>query len=219
MSDDEKKGGYRIEYASSARAKCKGPKPCAGSAIPKGALRLGTLVDFRGKQAFSWRHWGCTTEKMITNIKAKVGDSADALDGYDDLNDDDKAKLQAAFESGKVAEEDIPETAKKAEGDEEEAPKKKRAAPKKKKAKKDDDMDEDDEDEAPPPKKKRGPPKKAEEDAEPKPKKKAAPKKKKADDESAGEEGGAEEVGKKRKRAPPKSKKKDSDVDEVEDDD
>lgn len=90
MSDNEgatKKSGYRLEYASSARAKCKGvfgltlspqsrrdvdffsfykgAKPCTGkkvsnacmkssymgflgTPIPKGTLRVGSIVDFRG---------------------------------------------------------------------------------------------------------------------------------------------------------------------------
>lgn len=71
MSGDEggstKKSGYRLEYASSARAKCKGthssitttnlnlnftpfigPKPCAGTPITKGELRIGSIVDFKG---------------------------------------------------------------------------------------------------------------------------------------------------------------------------
>lgn len=36
---------YRIEYAPSGRAACKGPQPCNGSKIEKGALRLGAVVD------------------------------------------------------------------------------------------------------------------------------------------------------------------------------
>ncbi|KAG2353537.1 hypothetical protein BDR07DRAFT_702010 [Suillus spraguei] len=120
MSDNEgttKKSGYRLEYATSARSKCKGPKPCAGSPITKGELRVGSVVDFRGNTSYAWRHWGCTTAKIISNMKSQF-ESADELDGFDDLKDEDKERLRKAWEEGKVADEDIPETARKAPGEE-----------------------------------------------------------------------------------------------------
>ncbi|KAG2068407.1 zf-PARP-domain-containing protein [Suillus decipiens] len=174
MSDNEgttKKSGYRLEYASSARSKCKGPKPCAGSPIAKGELRVGSVVDFRGNTSYAWRHWGCTTAKIISNMKSQF-ESADELDGFDDLKDEDKERLRKAWEEGKVADEDIPETARKAPGeeaeDDEEKPKKRAPA----KAKKDASGEDGEK-----PKRKRAPAKakKAEdegdEDAEDKPKK------------------------------------------------
>jgi hypothetical protein len=83
-----------------------------------------------------WRHWGCTTPKILSNMKVQFS-SADELDGFEDLNDEDKDRVRHAFDEGKVADEDIPETARKAGGDDEaeegeEKPKKKRAPPKKK---------------------------------------------------------------------------------------
>ena len=50
----------------------------------------------------------------------KQFESAADLDGYDDLKPEDQEKVNKAWEEGHVAEEDIPETAKKPEGDEEE---------------------------------------------------------------------------------------------------
>ncbi|EIW77057.1 zf-PARP-domain-containing protein [Coniophora puteana RWD-64-598 SS2] len=220
MSDTEgsgKKSGYRLEYASSARAKCKGPKPCAGNTIGKGELRLGSIVDFRGNTSFAWRHWGCTTTKIISNMKNSF-ESADELDGYEDLKDEDQERIRKAWDDGKVADEDIPETARKPdngeeEEEEEEKPKKKRAPRKKK------DEDEDDEkpkkpaarkprakkaaaavsdaeavteDEKP---KKRSAAKKPAAKKEKAPVKKRAPKKKKADSEESGEDFGDELVG------------------------
>ncbi|EGO03483.1 hypothetical protein SERLA73DRAFT_45622 [Serpula lacrymans var. lacrymans S7.3] len=141
MSDAEgtskKSSGYRLEYAASARAKCKGPKPCSGTTIPKGELRVGTVVDFRGNTSFAWRHWGCTTSKIISNMKSQFEDAAE-LDGFEELNEKDQNKIRKAWEDGKVADEDIPETARKPQGDDaeeedEEKPKKKRAPAKKKK--------------------------------------------------------------------------------------
>lgn len=58
------------------------------------------------------------------------------LDGYDELNDEDKARVDKAWEDGHVADEDIPESARKPaaddEDEDEEKPKKKPATRKKK---------------------------------------------------------------------------------------
>jgi Poly(ADP-ribose) polymerase and DNA-Ligase Zn-finger region len=96
----------------------------------------------------AWRHWGCTTPIIISNMK-KSFSSADELDGFDDLQPGDQDKVRKAWEDGHVADEDIPETARKAEGgdDAEEAKAKKKRAPAKK----------DDEGEAAKPKKSRAP--------------------------------------------------------------
>ncbi|EJD41721.1 zf-PARP-domain-containing protein, partial [Auricularia subglabra TFB-10046 SS5] len=109
-------GGYRIEYAASGRAKCKGPKPCMGTQIEKGAMRLGSLVDIGGHTNFSWKHWGCVTARVLTNIKKSIGEAAE-LDGYEDLRPGDQAKLDVAWEEGHVADADIPDTARKPEKD------------------------------------------------------------------------------------------------------
>ncbi|TFK70796.1 zf-PARP-domain-containing protein [Pluteus cervinus] len=154
---EEKTTSYRLEYAHSGRSSCKGPKPCTGTNIPKGALRLGTPVDFRGNKSFAWRHWGCTTKKVIENIKKNFEDASE-LDGYEDLKPEDQAKIRQAYRDGHVANEDIPETARKPareEGGEkidEEKPKKEHDHAKKKV------VDEDSEK----PKNKRAPRKKAE---------------------------------------------------------
>jgi hypothetical protein len=99
-------------------------------------------------------------------------ESADELDGFDDLKDEDKERLRKAWEEGKVADEDIPETARKAPGEEaeedEEKPKKRAPA----KAKKDAGGEDGEK-----PKRKRAPAKakkvedEGDEDAEDKPKK------------------------------------------------
>ncbi|KAI0341288.1 zf-PARP-domain-containing protein [Trametopsis cervina] len=143
MSGDEgggKKAGYRLEYANSARAKCKGPKPCNGTPIGKDELRFGSTVDFKGNTSFAWRHWGCVTAKIITNMK-KSFDEPDELDGFDELQEDDQEKVRKAWTDGHVADEDIPDSARKPgdggdddDDDELEKPKKKAAAPKGKKA-------------------------------------------------------------------------------------
>ncbi|KAF7975544.1 hypothetical protein HWV62_9383 [Athelia sp. TMB] len=222
MSDDEggKKSGYRLEYAASARAKCKGPKPCqgertmtafpgdadavsAGTPIGKGELRVGTLVDIGGNTSFAWRHWGCITPKILSNMKKSFGEAAE-LDGYDELRAEDRARVDAAWAEGRVADADVPESARKpakdGEDDAEEKPKKKRA-PAKKKAKAASDAEEDEEEK---PKRKRAPAKKKakaasdaeDEEEEEKPKKKRAPPKKAAEKAKAAP----------KKRAPKKKK-------------
>jgi hypothetical protein len=74
------------------------------------------------------------TPKVLKNVIAAIGDAAD-LDGYELLNDDDKARVDAAWAAGAVADEDVPESARKAdaEGDDdgEDKPKKRKAPAKK----------------------------------------------------------------------------------------
>lgn len=138
MSD--KLTGYRVEYASSNRSKCKGPKPCSGTVITKGTLRFGTLVEIHGIQSFQWKHWGCVTPKVLEKIRGQFSDATE-LDGFDELTETDKSKIVKAYEEGHVADEDIPDSARKLEG--EEQPKQK-AAGKKKASKKDEDAAEGD---------------------------------------------------------------------------
>lgn len=66
----------------------------------------------------------------------KIHEEAEDLDGFEDLETEDQEKVRKAWEDGHVADEDIPETARKPDADEdeeddEEKPKKKRG-PKKK---------------------------------------------------------------------------------------
>jgi hypothetical protein len=60
------------------------------------------------------------TPEILSNVKSAAGNPSD-LDGYDDLKPEDKEKVNKAWEEGKVAEEDIPESAKKPQSDDEEA--------------------------------------------------------------------------------------------------
>ena len=57
--------------------------------IAEGALRLGTRVDIGGDRVSTkWRHCvpGCVTDRVLSNIKAAVGDSAEDIDGFADLD-------------------------------------------------------------------------------------------------------------------------------------
>lgn len=83
-----------------------------------------------------WRHWGCITKKIIENMKKSFEDASE-LDGYEELKAEDQARVTKAWEDGEVADEDIPPSARKPEGEDgaEEKPKKAaKKAPAKKKA-------------------------------------------------------------------------------------
>lgn len=97
---------YRVEYARSGRSACKGPIPCKGTKIPKGALRLGTVIEIRGDRSLVWRHWGCVTDRIITNLRDSIGDPED-LDGIEELEELDQKRISDAFANGHVAEEDV----------------------------------------------------------------------------------------------------------------
>ncbi len=56
-----------------------------------------TLIDYRG----------CVTPQQIFNLKESVSDNLQVyFDGYEDLDDEDKARVAKAVEEGHVADED-----------------------------------------------------------------------------------------------------------------
>lgn len=57
---------------------------------------------------------------MIKNVK-EIHPEASDLDGYDDIGEENQAKIIKAWQDGHVAEEDIPESARKKPADGEEA--------------------------------------------------------------------------------------------------
>lgn len=80
----------------------------------------------------AWRHWGCVTPKIISNVKKSFSAASD-LDGFEDLNSEDQAKITKAFNDGKVAEADVTKgPSQLAEEGAEEKPKKRGAASSKK---------------------------------------------------------------------------------------
>ena len=77
------------------------------------------MGSFYGSISSQWRHWGCVTTRIINNMKNSFNE-ADELDGFDDLKDEDQKRVSKAWEEGHVDPEDVPETAKKGDGEEEE---------------------------------------------------------------------------------------------------
>ena len=55
------------------------------------------------------------TPRIIDNMKNSFGE-ADDLDGFDELKDEDQERVQKAWEEGHVADEDIPDSARKPAG-------------------------------------------------------------------------------------------------------
>ncbi|EFP89054.1 uncharacterized protein PGTG_14895 [Puccinia graminis f. sp. tritici CRL 75-36-700-3] len=132
--------GYRVEYASSGRAKCNGRKPCFGTAIPKGQLRFGTWVTLHEKGSFKWRHWGCLTSSVLKNVSTELEDKIEELDGFEDLQPTDQEKIKKAFQDGHIDPSDLPpsavpeKTENPGEEDGKKEVKKRKRAPKKPKA-------------------------------------------------------------------------------------
>ncbi|KAJ5684057.1 PARP-type zinc finger-containing protein C2A9.07c [Penicillium maclennaniae] len=105
-------GSYRFEL-SNGRAGCQN-KECKDNAvkIPKGELRVGSWVESEKFQSYQWRHWGCTTPKVIENIanaweeiRSNENDYS-VLDGYEDLPDALQLKIRTALTQGHVADDD-----------------------------------------------------------------------------------------------------------------
>lgn len=98
---------YRVEYASTGRAKCVGPicsKLAPKANIAKGEMRFGTWVEISTGQfeskGFKWRHYGipccvsvttnlidqgCITDKILKNIQKEFKSIDDELDGFEEL--------------------------------------------------------------------------------------------------------------------------------------
>ncbi|KAJ5155887.1 hypothetical protein N7492_008690 [Penicillium capsulatum] len=106
---------HRFEAASSGRAGCSN-KECKDNKVKigKGELRVGSWIENDRFQSWSWRHWGCTTPKVLENIKAAMEEmqgNSDVkdfsnLDGYDELPEEYQAKIRKALEQGHVDHED-----------------------------------------------------------------------------------------------------------------
>lgn len=76
---------------------------------------VGSLVDVGEQSWFSFRHWGCVTSAQIGNFLAAYGyeSSPEIIQGFEKLTPEDQAKVALAYSVGHVADEDIPETARK----------------------------------------------------------------------------------------------------------
>ena len=95
--------GDSLEIATASRAGCQATE-CKkeGIKIQKGELRLGVFVTIKENQSWRWKHWGCTTPKVIANINETIDGNMDYLDGYDELPEHEKERVSKALEAGHV---------------------------------------------------------------------------------------------------------------------
>jgi hypothetical protein len=49
-----------------------GKKPCKGTKIEKGTLRLGVWVEIQGHGSFKWKHWGCELFQVSCGADANI---------------------------------------------------------------------------------------------------------------------------------------------------
>ncbi|KAJ5211951.1 zf-PARP-domain-containing protein [Penicillium cinerascens] len=107
-------GSYRFEQAPSNRSSCTN-KECKDAKVKilKGELRLGSWIEGERFQGYTWRHWGCTTPKVIENIVTAWKDILPSeepdytmLDGYDELPEDLQLKIRTALTQGHVDDSD-----------------------------------------------------------------------------------------------------------------
>ncbi|GAA5807630.1 hypothetical protein MFLAVUS_001000 [Mucor flavus] len=103
---------YSLEYAKSDRSACNGPKsscPSKDFGIAKGELRLG--VEVLNIHGTKWRHWYCTTPKVLENMKSDFSEPSE-INGWQDLRPEDQERVQRAWEEGEIPENERPEPAK-----------------------------------------------------------------------------------------------------------
>ncbi|KAI9344130.1 hypothetical protein BD770DRAFT_397761 [Pilaira anomala] len=102
---------YTLEYAKSDRSVCNGPKhtcPSKDHGISKGELRLG--VEVTNIHGTKWRHWYCTTAKVIENMKSDFPDPS-SINGWQDLREEDQERVQRAWDEGDIPENERPASA------------------------------------------------------------------------------------------------------------
>ncbi|WVO19689.1 uncharacterized protein IAS62_000979 [Cryptococcus decagattii] len=217
---------YRVELAHTGRAGCNGRKPCNGTKIGKGELRLGVWVEIHGNGSFKWRHWGCTTPEVIKHWKEDFKKPSE-IDGFDEIPEEYQQKITDAWNEGHVKEGDVPASAR-VEKVEENEPEDEKPATKKKATKKATAEAHEDGGSPEAPKKQKTPAKGTKAKDEPKDKneneaehslkkkRKAPVKQAKKEEPEEHEEPAAEETPKKKRKAPAKKDKKGEPSDELE---
>ncbi|KAJ7076375.1 SNF2 family N-terminal domain-containing protein [Mycena belliarum] len=95
---------HAVGYSKSSRAKCHGPE-CKGAPLPVGTLRYGhtTLNDFG--ETVEWRHWGCVSPVILTQLAALT---MDRVAGFSGLSVADQNKIRTAISRRRVDPSDIP---------------------------------------------------------------------------------------------------------------
>ncbi|KAF8967874.1 SNF2 family N-terminal domain-containing protein [Flammula alnicola] len=86
-----------VGYSKSTRAKCHAPPPCKDTLMPVGTLRYGRTVANEIGETVEWRHWGCITPAILTQL-ASIPERS--INGFENLN---KRRMAAPTVNGSPA--------------------------------------------------------------------------------------------------------------------
>ncbi|KAJ7287410.1 SNF2 family N-terminal domain-containing protein [Mycena rebaudengoi] len=99
---------HTVGYSKSSRAKCHGPAPCKGTSLPIGTLRYGQTILNDYGETVEWRHWGCVTASILTQLAALT---MDRVNGFNQLSASDQQKIRKAIARRSVDPADVPASA------------------------------------------------------------------------------------------------------------
>ncbi|KAK0212781.1 SNF2 family N-terminal domain-containing protein [Desarmillaria ectypa] len=91
-------------YSKSIRAKCNGPLPCQGMPMTTGTLRYGRMIAHEHGDKVEWRHWGCITPSILSQLASA---NLDNIYGFRDLRSDDQHRIRKAVSGRRVDPADI----------------------------------------------------------------------------------------------------------------
>ncbi|KAJ6587041.1 SNF2 family N-terminal domain-containing protein [Mycena vulgaris] len=95
---------HAVGYSKSSRAKCHAPQ-CKGTRLPVGTLRYGQTTTNDFGETVEWRHWGCVTPSILTQLAALT---MDRVAGFNQLSVAHQNKIRTAISRRRVDPSDIP---------------------------------------------------------------------------------------------------------------
>ncbi|KNZ72866.1 Putative SWI/SNF-related matrix-associated actin-dependent regulator of chromatin subfamily A member 3-like 1, partial [Termitomyces sp. J132] len=98
-----------LQYSKSMRAKCHGPAPCKGTLMEIGSLRYGLEKSGDFGDTIEWRHWGCVTPPILSDLAAFPVENTT---GFAFLSPEDQQKIRLAISIRRIDPADIPDSAK-----------------------------------------------------------------------------------------------------------
>ncbi|KAG5722646.1 putative SWI/SNF-related matrix-associated actin-dependent regulator of chromatin subfamily A member 3-like 1, partial [Termitomyces sp. T112] len=100
---------HAFGYSKSMRAKCHGPAPCKGTLMEIGSLRYGLEKSGDFGDTIEWRHWGCVTPPILSDLAAFPVENTT---GFAFLSPEDQQKIRLAISIRRIDPADIPDSAK-----------------------------------------------------------------------------------------------------------
>ncbi|KAF8638068.1 hypothetical protein AX16_010700 [Volvariella volvacea WC 439] len=99
---------HLLGYSKSTRAKCHAPPSCQGTILPAGTLRYGKAIPSEFGETVEWRHWGCITPAILSEL---AGVELDSVSGFEELRSKDRQKIRQAVAAGRLDPADVPPSA------------------------------------------------------------------------------------------------------------